>query len=140
MRATIPYISEDDYCNHFKYVNQTGGGEIFRGRQLQVGSGFGSFLRTIVRKAIPLLKKATPHLLKAATGVASSVIGGQSVGKSVKKHSVNAIKNFANDVINGNEDKSVVSRGHKRKNKESKGRGATKKPRRGLFANLFEAY
>jgi hypothetical protein len=143
MRAPLPIVSQIDYCDHYENISQNGGGDVFRGRQMQHGAGFGSFLRAIARKAVPLLKKAAPHILRAGVNIASNVIGGEDVGTAVKTHGVNAIKSFASDVINNGKAKHVpVRKGHKRKNRSESDKPTKKKKSRvgGFLNNLFEAY
>lgn len=61
------------------YHNQVGGGDRFQGAAVQYGRGIGSIFSKLFRFVSPLVKSgfalAKPHLKRAATNIASDVIG-----------------------------------------------------------------
>lgn len=73
------------FRNHFR---QQVGGELpgFKGIRVQHGSGIGSFLGSLARKAIPLIKAgvriAAPHVKRAGKDIAKELSG--QVIKEVK--------------------------------------------------------
>jgi hypothetical protein len=75
------------YRNHFR---QQVGGELpgFKGTYVQHGNGLGSFLGSLARKAIPLLragiKLAAPHVKRAGKDIARD-LSGQVIQKVTER-------------------------------------------------------
>jgi hypothetical protein len=109
----VPYYpeeSKDVYQNY--YANQVGHGiGVFSGSTIQRGGGIGSFLSSVSKSVLPLLKsgvKSTLPLLKSAgkelinTGasIASDVLRGQNVRQSAGDRFKNVGKNIGSNLLN----------------------------------------
>ena len=110
-------LSEDAIFRHFQKGN---GDPYFKGYVLpQVrGRGLGSFLSTIVRKALPVVKRVVmpavkrhvvPQAKRFAIDTAKDVLSGENVKNSLKRRSRIAGENILGSALGGNRRKRKAS-------------------------------
>lgn len=90
-----PY-RQDPHIYRHHFIKQTGGDlEGFKGSRMQHGSGIGSFLGALVRKAVPLIragvKLAAPHVKKAGKEIVKDLTN-RAIKKATEKMSGRAYK------------------------------------------------
>ena len=100
----IPYRESDSapfYANHFS--EQTGGFDVFVGKEVMGGRGFGSVLSGLMRSAAPLLKRGAAALGKRALttgiGVANDFVRGDNVLRSLKRRAKAEAGDLFGDVL-----------------------------------------
>lgn len=67
-------------------------GFIFSGRKAQRGFGFGSFLKSVGKIALPLVKTLGKSVLKTALGVGQDILEGKKVKESLKTRGKGLVK------------------------------------------------
>ena len=121
------------------YLTQQHGRNIvgFRGGRMQRGYGIGDMFKSLVRVAIPLLKRGAKvvgkRALKAATEVGQDVLEVKDVLKSLKSRGSDAVKELAQQKA-----KTLVhqtGRGRKRKPGQRSNLAFTKRPK--LCSELY---
>lgn len=135
----IPEDSEDFYTQY--YSEQVGNGAaipIFQGRTVMSGNGIGGIFSSLIRSALPVLKRtavtAGKDLLKGGVGVISDVARGKKFKDSIKSRAAGAGRNIFDDV-KGEIMSSISSGGKKRgkKRKTSQPRKRSAKKSRTIF-------
>lgn len=99
----------------------------FSGVRYQKGYGLGSIFRSLARVALPLLKKPA---LRAGLGLASDLMSGKNVKRSLKHRAVGAV----GEVVDG-----AVRRGTRRGNKRKRatGKRVVRRKRQRRHADVF---
>lgn len=84
---------------HEYYQDQHGSGiVIYKGVKNQAGHGIASFFGKMLKKTMPLLKKAGTRALSGAVGLAQDAMAGKNIAASAKARAMNAGKGFLGDV------------------------------------------
>jgi hypothetical protein len=95
MRVAYIPVSERQWLNHF----QKGGG--FAGTPYQRGAGLGSVFRTLFRAILPIAKSAGKavgrRMLKSGADVATDILSGHNLKKSVKSRGKQAVAHLLQD-------------------------------------------
>ena len=76
------------------YINQVGTGGSFQGSRSQLGSGFGSFISGLFRKAAPYLKRIGSQVLKSGARLASDVLSGENVRDVARARASEGIQEY----------------------------------------------
>lgn len=67
-------------------------GFVFTGRKAQRGFGFGSFLKSVGKIALPIAKTVGKEVLKSALGVGQDILEGKAIKDSVKRRGKRLLK------------------------------------------------
>ena len=129
MYEYFPEDSEDFYAQY--YTEQVGNGAaipIFKGRTVMPGNGIGGIFSSLIRSALPVLKRtavsAGKDLLKGGVGVISYVARGTKFKDSIKSRAAGAGRNIIEDVKD-----EIVSSISSGRNKRGKKRKTSSQPR-----------
>ena len=77
-----PYCCDDSRAFYEQYYDrqQKGHGDfpVYVGRSMQRGHGLGNLLRSLLRRALPIMKAAAPHVLRTGANVVQDVVSGKT--------------------------------------------------------------
>lgn len=99
-----PYFPEESQRYYHKYyTDQVGHGlNVFKGSTIHKGHGIGSFVGSLFRSTLPLLKSAGKtlgrELLRTGTSVATDALSGVDIGQSLAERSKESGVNLLNSL------------------------------------------
>lgn len=100
----------------------------YAGKDYQYGSGLGSFGRTLMRWAVPILKYLGSEGLQAGVNVGNDILAGQDVKDSIKRRAKESGTKIAADAV-GAVTKKLRGSGMARKRRRKMPRRINKKSR-----------
>ena len=150
MRVLFVAPSDKDWIDYY-VKKQTGSG--FIGIPYQRGSGLGSLFRGLFRFILPVAKKAGKAIgkraLKTGAEIASDLVAGDNLKKSVKRRgkravaevlekAVDSLKQEGNGLGKAPKKRGGTIKGMKNRQKQSKGRGRPPKQHNDHFGVYFK--